>query len=157
MNKQRFFIDHGAIHDRVTGKHVAMIHTDDDWQKNLLELLNELWNRRPQQSAEPVALNELREMWLNFPGLSVGSLSSPCIREMSPEQADFYAKACEVAIAASPGPSELVEEMEKLEAELTHTGRSATSYEEGFHDGQNQCADRLSALITRHRGSRERS
>ena len=48
---------------------------------------------------EPAALHELREMWLNFPGLSVGSLSTRCIREMSPEQADFYAKACEVAQA----------------------------------------------------------
>lgn len=38
----RFFIDHGAIHDVVTGKHVAMVNFDEDWQSSLVILLNEL-------------------------------------------------------------------------------------------------------------------
>lgn len=55
------------------------------------------------------ALHELREMWLNFPGLSFGSLSRSTIQEMSPEQADFYEQACKVASAepASLGAAEL--------------------------------------------------
>jgi len=48
----------------------------------------------------------------------------------------------------------LVSELEKLEAEFTHTGRSATSYEEGFHDGQNQCADRIAELLKSARGTK---
>lgn len=44
MSHDRFFIDHGAIHDRMTGKHVGM-QAEVEWQPRLLSLLNYMWEQ----------------------------------------------------------------------------------------------------------------
>lgn len=76
--------------DVVNAAEVAVKLCADELEQALQRLLD-------GETRGAVVLHELKEMWLNYPGLSVGSLSTRCIREMSPEQADFYAKACEVA------------------------------------------------------------
>lgn len=44
MSHDRFFLDHGAIHDRMTRKHVGM-QAEIGWQPRLLSLLNDMWEQ----------------------------------------------------------------------------------------------------------------
>lgn len=52
--ESRFFIYHGAIHDRKTGKHVAQEYDDPNWRESLLALLQELEEaaRTPPQAVD---------------------------------------------------------------------------------------------------------
>lgn len=55
--EQRFFIDHGMIHDRVTGKHVTTEPDTDTWNggtiSDCLALLNELSARASESHPSP--------------------------------------------------------------------------------------------------------
>jgi len=64
MNHDRFFLDHGAIHDRLTGKHVGM-QAEIDWQPRLLSLLNDMWEQIAENTVNEDAI--LPEGYLMVP------------------------------------------------------------------------------------------
>jgi len=72
MSHGRFFLDHDAIHDRMTGKHVGM-QAEIDWQPRLLSLLNDMWEqitaleRSGLKAASPAAPDDGKDPIPNIP------------------------------------------------------------------------------------------
>ena len=108
----------------------------------------------PQQSAEPVEWQLLRD------GENCGITTDAEIRDSWP--IEIKGASVRELFAASPGPSELVEEMELRARHLIMACEpfmcyfnehvAMTKSTEDLIDDMRRCADRLSALITRHRG-----
>ena len=121
----------------------------DDTPEGVLEIVSRRFPR-PQQSAEPVA-------WL-IVGPDKGNYTTHFATVLPDEARQWRQKSDSTVtplFAASPGPSELVEEMEKLESEMRGVLTDefpADPYRHGLEVATRASADKLRALITRHRG-----
>jgi len=82
----RFYIDHGMVHDRVTGKHVT---TDEDsvfcdGRKACCALLNELTGENDRLRAARTIEERVKHWWPGyweglFQGLLIGAAFGGCI------------------------------------------------------------------------------
>lgn len=58
---KRFFIDHGVVHDRATGRHLTQ-HIEEDYPQHLCDLLNNLQAEKDGYREALMVLVELKQI-----------------------------------------------------------------------------------------------